>query len=414
MADFPRPLQFLFQKARYKVAWGGRGAGKSWAFARALLLLGLERKLRILCTREIQKSIKESVHQLLSQQIRLEPPEGLSLGDYYEVQESTIIGRNGTEFIFAGLRSNIESVKSLEACDIVWVEEARSVTKESWNILIPTIRKEGSEIWVSFNPIDAGDETYKRFVLNPPKNAIVRKVNYYDNPWFGETLREEMETLKAQDANAYRTVYLGECFTSPIGALWTQSMIDRCRTFEYVSDDAIRIVVAVDPAVSIHESSADTGIIVAALMRDGTVYVLEDVTMHALPHVWGSAAIAAYHRWKADRMVGEINNGGDLVESNIMALDARVAFRQVRASRSKAIRAEPVASMYEKGRVKHLGYFPELEMQMLRFVPGLPPDERIRLDRMDALVWAVTELVLDTEEITTFRSLAQIVQISRY
>ncbi len=339
---------------------------------------------------------------------------GLDLRGFYEVLDHTIRGVNGTEFLFAGLRTNIDSVKSLEACDIVWVEEARSVRKESWEILIPTIRKDGSEIWISFNPIDARDYTFQRFVVQPPPNAVVRKMIFSDNPWFPDVLRAEMEDLKSRDMNAYRTVWLGECFTSPIGALWSQKVIDDNRRHMIPTDEIIRIVVAVDPAVSTAETSADTGIVVAALMQNGDVYVLDDRTVHASPIVWGREAVGAYYKWRADRMVAEINNGGDLVEANIMAIDARVAFRQVRASRGKALRAEPVASLYEKGRVHHIGYFPELEHQMIRFVPGLPADERIRLDRMDALVWAITELVIDTEEVETSRSLAQIVTISRY
>lgn len=412
--QFPQALDFLFHPARYKVAYGGRGGAKSWGFARALLLLGMQRNLRILCTRDIQKSITESVHQLLSDQIRKPMPDGLGIGGFYEVLDHTIRGSNGTEFLFAGLRTNIDSVKSLEACDIVWVEEARSVRKESWEILIPTIRKENSEIWISFNPIDDADYTYQRFVVQPPRSAVVRKMIYSDNPWFPEVLRKEMEDLKSRDLNAYRTVWLGECFTSPIGALWTQKSIDDNRRHMIPTDDIIRIVVAVDPAVSTAETSADTGIVVAALMQGGEVYVLDDRTVHASPIVWGREAIAAYYKWRADRIVAEINNGGDLVEANIMAIDDRVSFRQVRASRSKAIRAEPVASLYEKGRVHHVGYFAELEHQMIRFVPGLPADERVRLDRMDALVWAVTELVIDQEQVTATRSLARIVRISRY
>jgi len=376
--------------------------------------LGAQTKLRILCAREIQKTITESVHQLLAQQIRNDPPDGLALTDAYDIQNTTIIGKNGTEFIFAGLHHNIENIKSLEACDIVWVEEARSVSKESWETLIPTIRKDNSEIWISFNPIDEMDYTYQRFVVRPPPNAIVRKMNYHDNPWFNQVLRTEMEDMKARDLNAYRTIWLGECFTSPVGALWTQGIIDAYRIYNLPTDDIIRIVVAVDPAVSTAESSADTGIVVAALTRNQEIYILEDLTVHAAPIVWGRIAVSAYHKWRADRLVAEINNGGDLVEANIMAIDPNVSFRQVRASRSKEIRAEPVSSLYERGRVHHCGYFPDLEQQMIRFVPGLAPDKRIRLDRMDALVWACTELVIDQEEVITTRSLAQVVRISRY
>ncbi len=148
-AEFPEKLGFLFYPERYKIAYGGRGSGKSWSFARALLIQGLQSPLRVLCTREIQKSIKDSVHKLLSDQIQL-----LGLGTLYDVLETTIRSKtNATEFMFSGLSTHtVESIKSFEGCDICWIEEAQTVVKRSWDILTPTIRKDNSEIWVSFNP----------------------------------------------------------------------------------------------------------------------------------------------------------------------------------------------------------------------------------------------------------------------
>jgi len=140
IAEFPEKLQFLFNPKRYKVAHGGRGSGKSWGFARALLLQGASEPLRILCTREVQKSIKDSVHKLLTDQI-----EALGLGWFYQVLENEIRGKNGTEITFAGLATHtIESIKSYEGVDRVWVEEGQVVRKRSWDVLIPTIRKPGS------------------------------------------------------------------------------------------------------------------------------------------------------------------------------------------------------------------------------------------------------------------------------
>ncbi len=179
VAQFPDALQFLFEPARYKVAYGGRGGAKSWGFARALLILGAQKNLTILCAREFQSSIKDSVHALLAAQVH-----DLGLDWFYETQEKTIIGKNGTNFIFAALRHNVDSIKSKEGIDICWVEEAVTVSKNSWDKLIPTIRKPGSEIWISFNPELDTDETYKRFIKNSPPGAVVKKVNWSDNPWF--------------------------------------------------------------------------------------------------------------------------------------------------------------------------------------------------------------------------------------
>jgi phage terminase large subunit len=219
-AKFPKKLRFLFQPARYKVLYGGRGGAKSWGIARALLVQGASRPLRILCTREIQKSIADSVHKLLSDQIA-----DLGLQGFYTVLETTIRGQNGTEFAFAGLKSNINSLKSFEGVDIVWVEEAHVVSRRSWDVLIPTIRKEGSEIWLSFNPELETDETYQRFVLNPPPTAAVVKVNWSDNPFFPDTLRKEMEHLKATRPDDYENIYEGVCKQVVEGAIYRNELI---------------------------------------------------------------------------------------------------------------------------------------------------------------------------------------------
>jgi len=181
--EFPVKLECLFKKSRYKVLWGGRGGAKSWGIARALLILGTKSPLRILCAREFQTSIKDSVHKLLSDQV-----VALGLTDFYEVIDRTIRGKNGTEFNFVGLKNNVANVKSYEGVDICWVEEAQTVSSRSWDVLVPTIRKEKSEIWISFNPDFESDATYQRFILHAPENAIVQKINWNDNPWFPETL----------------------------------------------------------------------------------------------------------------------------------------------------------------------------------------------------------------------------------
>ena len=216
---FPEKLEFLFESHRYKVAYGGRGSGKSWGFARALITLGANKPLRILCAREVQKSIKQSVHQLLSDQI-----QALGLGSFYEILEAEIRGQNGTQISFAGLATNtVESIKSFEGVSIVWVEEGQSVSKRSWDILIPTIRKEDSEIWVSFNPDVDTDDTYQRFVVNPPDNAMVVKINYSDNPWFPNVLEDERLHSEAHNPD-YKNIWLGECKAAVDGAIYANEI----------------------------------------------------------------------------------------------------------------------------------------------------------------------------------------------
>lgn len=210
--QIPEKMQFLFYPARYKVAYGGRGGIKSWSFARALLIKGAYVHQRVLCAREFQNSIKESVHQLLCDQIRL-----MNLQDYYpNPSNNEIRGVTGTEFIFAGLKNNVTKIKSMEGIDVCWVEEAEKVSENSWSILIPTIRKAGSEIWVSFNPHEERDPTYKRFVINHDEilrefpDSIIMETSWRDNPWLPKELEAEKNYLARVDKDAYDHVWDGQ------------------------------------------------------------------------------------------------------------------------------------------------------------------------------------------------------------
>ena len=220
-ARFPAKLKCLFEPAhaRYRVLYGGRGGSKSWNIARALLLKGCEQTIRVLCAREFQTSIKDSVHKLLVDQIF-----NLGIEAHYEVTERTIRGINGTEFIFVGVKNNTNNVKSIEGIDVCWVEEAQSVSPNSWNVLIPTIRKANSEIWISFNPELPTDETWKRFVLNPPENAVIQKINWSDNPWFPEVLDLERRNLQGRDIEAYNNVWEGIPRQTVNGAIFAKEV----------------------------------------------------------------------------------------------------------------------------------------------------------------------------------------------
>lgn len=233
-AEFPEKLAFLFEPHRYKVAYGGRGGAKSWNFARALLLIGagkipgfhIQPPIRVLCARELQKSISESVLQLLKDQISV-----LGLDDFYEVTKTYIKGLNGTEFHFEGIRSNVKKIKSYEGVDICWVEEADAVRKSSWSVLIPTVRKPGSEIWISFNPDLETDETFQRFIPEknrpkqlPPNDCHVVKLTYRDNPWFPKELEMERQTLKSMDEDEYLNVWEGECRKQLAGAVYAKEL----------------------------------------------------------------------------------------------------------------------------------------------------------------------------------------------
>lgn len=203
--SFAPKFKPLFQPKRYKTFHGGRGGAKSWAAARALVLMAASKKLRILCTREVQNSIKDSVHKLLKDQIEM-----LGLNPWFRITNESITSASGSEFLFKGLRFDPLGIKSTEGVDICWVEEAQSVSSDSWAVLIPTIRKEGSEIWVTFNPGEESDPTYQRFIVTPPDDSITVEVNYYDNPYLPDTLRKEMEYCKRVDYEAYEHIWLGK------------------------------------------------------------------------------------------------------------------------------------------------------------------------------------------------------------
>jgi phage terminase large subunit len=148
----------------------------------------------------------------------------MGVEDLFDVQRTAIYGKNGSEFSFVGLKHNVTSIKSFEGVDICWVEEGQAVSKASWETLIPTIRKPNSEIWVTFNPDLDTDETYKRFVVSPPNNAFVVKVNHSDNPWFPDVLKDELEQLKAKDMDSYLNVWEGHTRQMLDGAVYANEL----------------------------------------------------------------------------------------------------------------------------------------------------------------------------------------------
>ena len=213
LAELPNPdptlnpclEDFWLTPARNRVLYGGRSSSKSWDAAGFAIFLSNSCKIRVLCTRQFQSKIEESVYTLLKIQINR-----FNLGHRFRILENKIINRyTGSEFIFYGLWRSIDEIKSLEGIDIHWAEEAHLLTEEQWEILNPTIRKQGSQHWIIFNPRLVTDFVYRRFVTNPPPNTIVRKINYNDNPFLSNTMRAEVEAAKAEDYENYLHVYEG-------------------------------------------------------------------------------------------------------------------------------------------------------------------------------------------------------------
>jgi phage terminase large subunit len=212
--SLPSAFRFLWadksddgRVVRYRAAYGGRGSAKSHSFALALVLKAAEQPLRIGCYREIQKSIRDSVKRLLDDKIA-----AAGLTDFYTSTDTEIRGANGSLFIFAGLRTNPDAVKSTEGLDIAAVFEANKVSQRSWDMLIPTVRKDGSEIWAEWNPDQPTDPVDQMFrsANGAPPGAIVRKVNWTENPFFPAVLLQELEWDKKRDPEKYAHIWLGE------------------------------------------------------------------------------------------------------------------------------------------------------------------------------------------------------------
>lgn len=207
---FPKKTQELFRSdKRYIILYGGRGSSKSWTVAAYLILKAIERKRRILCVREIQTSIADSVHKLLSDTI-----ERLGLQKYFKIQQRSIVCVNGSEFIFKGLWNNSNDIKSTEGIDLCWTEEAQAVSSGSLELLTPTIRKPGSQLIFTYNPTNEEDAIDKEFTV-PARNGLrndceLIEINYSDNKHFPDVLRSEMEYDKAHHPDKYLHKWKGQ------------------------------------------------------------------------------------------------------------------------------------------------------------------------------------------------------------
>jgi len=326
--EFPEKALFLLSEAaRYKGIYGGRGSGKSWSAAQALVLLGIKSPERMLCVRETQKSIADSVHQLLSDQIAR-----LNLGLYYRIEKARIIGLQrwggeSTYFTFGGLRNDPDAIKSMEGATKVWVEEANGVGKRSWDILIPTVRREKSEIWLTWNPELDSDETHIRFVLQPPPNSIIRKMNYLDNPWCPDTLKKEAAYLKSINPREYEHIWLGHCKSAVEGAIYEAELAQA-----EVEDRITRI--PYDPAKPVHTFwdlgwNDETAIIMAQSVgfefriidyEEGRKTTLEAFIkrLQTRPYVWGTDWLPH------DAVSGQFAAGGRSIQQQMMEMGRKV------------------------------------------------------------------------------------------
>ena len=273
--------------------------------------------------------------------------------------------------------------------DIVWIDELAKFQypDDIWDNLMFGLR-EGEDMRIIITTTPRPIPIIKRLVADP-NTKIVRGSTYENSdnlpkkyfdyviaPYVGTRLGKQEIEGKILDDNP--------------NALWTRKMIEDNRVAKF--PDLVRIVIAVDPEAKDTETSAETGIIAAGIDENKHGYILGDFTVKGSPATWGKQAVAAYHKMRADRLVAEVNQGGDMVKFVIHTIDKNVAYKDVHAAKGKHTRAEPVSALYEQNRIHHVGSFPELEDQLCEWVPG-----DISPDRLDALVWAVTELLLEEE-----------------
>lgn len=378
---------------RYRAAFGGRGSAKSWEFANAgIFHAATIPKLRVIFLREIMANLKESSLELVRN--RLDHYGLLSSGFFREV-DGTFIGRAGQKIMFNGLwkGNKPEGIKSLEGAGLTILEEAQEVRQKSLDVLLPTImRTDISELWAIWNPSEQSDpiDTFFRGPVKP-RRAIVRKINHDQNPYFPEALAEQMALDFAKDHARAEWIWKGAYRPSVEGAIWTREGIDKAwLAGRHLIGGWGRVVVGVDPS-----GGGDEVGIVAVAEYGEEVVVLEDATCPAAsPHAWAVAVAKCCERWNADCVVAEKNFGGDMVESTLRSGGVTARVVMVSASRGKQVRAEPVASLYDQGRVRHVGQFPLMEAEMLRTTPA-GYTGKASPNRMDALVWAVTALKLD-------------------
>jgi len=237
----PALRDFWLVPARNRVLYGGRASSKSWDAAGFVTFLAATCRIRVLCVRQFQNKIEESVYTLLKHQI-----ERFGLRKKFQVLDNKIRSRKtGSEFLFYGLWRSIDEIKSLEGIDILWIEEGHSLTAAQWEILEATIRKQGSQVWIIFNPRLATDFVFKNFVVNPPPDTVVRQINYDENPFLSETMRKVIEAAKAKDFDLYEHIYLGvprsDEESTIIKRSWIMAAIDAHKVLGFEASGSKRI-----------------------------------------------------------------------------------------------------------------------------------------------------------------------------
>jgi hypothetical protein len=390
---FDKQKEVIESKAKRKIVKAGRRSGKTVG-AGIIGVNAFEDGLRVLYAAPTQEQIERF---WVTVKRSLQPK--IDADEYYKNESKHIIEKTGTEQrIKAKTAWNADTLRG-DYADLLILDEWQLMDEDAWELVgAPMLLDNNGDAIFIFTPPSYRTRSVSK--ARDPQHAIkmYRKAKEdksgrwktfhwtsHDNPTISEEALDEI--TEDMSGIAYRQEILAEDIDEVPGALWTRTMIEETRVKEY--PELTRIVIPIDPQGKVREFS-ETGIVPCGLGTNGHGYILSDDSLNALPKVWGARAIKAYEVWEADRIVAEVNFGGDMVEAVIKSIDEDVPVKQVRASRGKMIRAEPVSALWEKGKIHIVGHLPILEDEMC----GYTPESRISPNRLDSMVWGITELML--------------------
>lgn len=379
-------------ETRYFLVTGGRGSGKSWSVALSLLNQTDYENEVILFTRWTLTSAFISIIPEFIQKIEL-----MNRESDFEITQSEIINRiTGSKILFRGIKTSqgtaTANLKSISGVTTWVLDEAEELVDEDvFDRIDLSVRSvlRPNKVILLMNPSYKSHWIYKKFIVNKRKDTTYIETTYLDNKEnLSDSFLQTAERTREENLHRYEHLFLGKWLDDAEGLLWNRPILERARIVS--KPDLKRIVVAIDPAVTANMESDETGIIVAGKDNDGKGYVLEDLSGKYSPAEWAKIAQQASKNWNADCIVAEKNQGGEMVESVIKSTGTPTRIKLVTATKGKYVRAEPIYSLYEQHKIYHVGHFPLLESQMITF----DPDKGKSPDRVDALCWAFTELML--------------------
>ena len=393
-----KPL-FRRNPKRYTILTGGRGSGKSYHVAYFLLWLIHEPGHVVLFTRYTLVSAGISIMPEFFEKIEL-----LNKLDEFHITKDEIIHKvSGSRIIFKGIKTSsgnqTANLKSIQGVTTFILDEAEELTDyDSFEKIDLSIRQQGitNRVVLVMNPSNKSHWVFTNYINANRDDVTHVHTTYMDNlANLSESFLEQAERTRQTNPIRYKHIFGGEWLDESEGILWNRMIINQARADTYT---AKRIVIGVDPATTATMDSDETGIIVGCIDDNGNGYVLEDLSGRYSPSQWGALVGSAYTRWNADCIVAEKNQGGDMVETILRQHHKTARVKLVSATKGKAVRAEPIYGLYEQGKVYHVGQFPILEHQMVTFNPesGQSPD------RVDALVWLFTDLMLKPKKSLEF------------